>query len=190
VNFRSFIYGCAVTLALPQAALACAQLSEHIWMCDRDTPWESADWDPAGDGSTRIMGDLTLNFTEEWPGFEIGDDLATLEERYATYAEWVNGDGNAPLEVFQVDKITLTGGSAVRSIQRDALEGLEFTSAVMLAEFGSSRIMLYLDAPTTTKLAEMDVLSREVASMLRDTCADQISCADDYQRPSAAEERG
>ncbi|MGJ8616846.1 MAG: hypothetical protein ACSHWS_08370, partial [Sulfitobacter sp.] len=148
-------------------------------------------WDPAGDGTTRILGDVTLNFTEEWPGFEIGDDLTTLKERYTTYSEWVAGDGNAPLQVLQSDQLTLEGGIAVRSIQLDALEGKTFMSAVMLAQVGASRIMLYLDAPENTEIEHMEAMSRDVAGMLRDSCADPISCAADYQRPGvAANERG
>ena len=53
--------------ALPQAAAACAQLSAQVWMCDRGTPWEEATWDTVGDGSTRYLGEVILNFTQEWP---------------------------------------------------------------------------------------------------------------------------
>lgn len=190
MKLRALAFAIGITIALPQMAAACAQLSEHVWMCDRGTAWESAQWDAAGDGSTLILGDLTLNFTEQWPGFEIGDDLATLEERYATYAEWMEGDDAAPLEVFQTDRLTLPDGTAVRSIQRDILDDIPFMSAVILAEVGTSRIMLYLDAPQNTGLAEMDKLSRDIAATLRATCADEISCAEDYQRPGAANERG
>ena len=191
MNLRALSIAGAAAIALPHAVAACAQLSENVWMCDRDTAWEVAAWDAAGDGSTLILGDLALSFTEEWPGFEIGDGLATLEERYATYAEWIAADGDAPLEVFQNDRLTFASGSAVRSIQKDTLEGDTFLSAVMLAEVGASRIMLYLDAPETTDIANMDTLSRSVLALLHDSCADPISCADDYQRPDpAANERG
>lgn len=190
MNLRALTFGCVAALALPQTALACAQLSEHFWMCDRGTPWEVAEWDAAGDGATLILGDVVLNFTEEWPGFEISDDLATLEERYATYVEWIAADGLSPLEVFQSDRVTFPAGAAVRALQREEVEGEAFMSAVMLAEIGTSRIMLYLDAPETTELSEMDDMSRNVLTLLHGSCADPISCADDYQRPSAANERG
>ncbi len=191
MNLRALTIGGIVALALPHTVAACSQLSAHIWMCDRDTPWEVAGWDAAGDGSTRILGDMVLNFTEEWPGYEIADDLATLEERYATYSEWIAADGNTPLEVFQSDRVNFAGGTAVRALQRDALDGDELMSAVMLAEVGASRIMLYLDTPSDTALADVDSQSRSILEMLNDTCADAISCADDYQRPGAAtNERG
>ena len=181
----------ALAVALPHAASACAQLSEHVWMCDRGTPWELAEWDAAGDGATRILGDVVLNFTEEWPGFEISDDLATLEERYATYVAWVAADGMSPLQVLQSDNVDFPSGNAFRTIQRDEIEGEEFLSAVMLAQVGAARIMLYLDAPENTELAEMDSLSRGVLTLLQDSCADEISCADNYQLPNATtDERG
>ena len=181
----------ALALALPQAAAACAQLSEHVWMCDRGTPWEAAQWDAAGDGATRILGDVVLNFTEEWPGFEIADELATLEERYATYVAWVAADGMSPLQVLQSDNIAYPSAYAMRTIQRDEIEGEEFMSVVMLAQVGEARIMLYLDAPENTELAEMDTMSRSVLALLQDSCADEISCAEDYQLPPATtDERG
>lgn len=190
MNLRAITLGCAVIFTLPHAGEACAQLSENIWMCDRGTAWEAAEWDAAGDGSARFLGDLTLTFTEEWPGFDIGDDVTTLEERYATYAEWVAGDGQIPLEQLQSDRVTVGGATSVRSIQRDEIEGNAFMSVVMLAEVGASRIMLFLDAPDNTPLGDMDTMSRDILALLKDTCADEISCADDYERPSAANERG
>ncbi len=191
MNLRALTLAGVTVLALTQAVMACAQLSAHVWMCDRDTPWEIAEWDAAGDGSTRILGDLVLNFTEEWPGFEIADDLATLNEQYATYSEWIVADGNAPLEVLYSDQVDFVGGTSMRALQRDTVEGTEFMSAVMLAQVGAARIMLYLDAPSNTALAEIDSQSRSILDMLRDNCADPVSCADDYQRPGAAtDERG
>ena len=67
--------------ALPQAAAACAQLSAQVWMCDRGTPWEEATWDTVGDGSTRYLGEVILNFTQEWPGYDIADGTSTLPRR-------------------------------------------------------------------------------------------------------------
>lgn len=190
MTLRVITLGFAVAFALPHTAVACAQLSENIWMCDRGTAWEAADWDAAGDGSARFLDDLTLTFTEEWPGFEIGDDLTTLEERYATYAEWMVGDGQIPLEELQFDRVTVGGTTSVRSIQRDEIEGNAFMSVVMLAEVGASRIMLFLDAPDNTPSGDMDTMSRDILALLNDNCADEISCADDYERPFAANERG
>lgn len=190
MTLRAITFGAIAALALPHAGYACAQLSEHVWMCDRGTPWEAAEWDAAGDGSARFLDDLVLTFTDEWPGFEIGDDVSTLEERFATYAEWVEGDGQIPLQKLQSDRVTLGNVTSVRSLQRDEIEGSAFMSAVMLTQVGAARIMLYLDAPDTTELADMDQMSRDILALLRDTCADEISCADDYQRPGAAIEKG
>lgn len=190
MNLRAFSLGIALAWALPSAAAACAQLSENVWMCDRSTAWETAEWDAAGDGSARFLGDLTLTFTEEWPGFEIGDDVTTLEERYATYAEWVAGDGQMPLEQLQNDRVTVGDATSVRSIQRDEIEGNAYMSVVMMTQVGASRIMLYLDAPDSTPITEMDTMSRDILALLRDTCADEISCAADYERPAAADQRG
>jgi hypothetical protein len=178
----------AGALALPQAAAACAQLSQHVWLCDRGTPWEMAEWDQYGDGSTLYLDDLRLNFTEEWPGHRIGENDATLEEQYVTYAEWMKAEDNAPEEVFATDRLDLPEARVLRYLQRDRIAGEPATmSAVMLAEVAAARIMLWLDAPETTPMAEIDTLSRDLAAMLRGTCADAVSCAEDYEPPAAEE---
>ncbi len=170
-------------LALPQASAACAQLSAHVWMCDRGTAWETATWDVVGDGATRYLGDVTLNFTEEWPGFDITDGSSTLEEQYTTYSEWIAAEGEAPLEVLDVDTIDTPQGQTLRHIQYDKIDGARILSAVMLSEIGSARIMLYLDTPDTVPLDEIRQMSRDVVMMLRDTCADAVSCAETYEPP-------
>ena len=175
----------AAFLSVPHAAAACAQLSPNVWMCDRGTAWEGAEWDGAGDGTARYLGDLTLNFTEDFPGADIGADDSTLEEQYATYSEWVAADGMAPVEVLQSDTITTDHATVLRHLQRDRIEDQETMSAVMLAQVSQARMMLYLDAPASTSLSEIDALSREVAQMLRDNCADSVSCAEDYTPPGA-----
>ncbi len=190
MTLRAFLLGAVAALALPHAASACAQLSQHVWMCDRGTPWETAEWDTAGDGTARFLGELVLAFSEEWPGFEIGDDISTLEERFETYEQAVADDGHITLETLLTDRVTLGDATSVRSIQRDEIEVTAFMSAVMLTQVGSRQIMLYLDAPETTELSEMDQMSRDILVLLKDNCADEISCADDYQRPQAGNEGG
>ena len=180
----------ALAALLPQTAAACAQLSAHVWLCDRGSAWESAEWDPASDGATLILDDLVLNFTEEWPGFEITDEQSTLQEQFATYSEWIATDGEAPLEVYQTDEIQIESGWALRSIERNVLDGGDIISAIMLAQVSASRIMIYLDGPAYLEIEAMDMASRELLGLLRETCADPVSCAKDYVRPGAATERG
>lgn len=170
-------------MAQPQASYACAQLSANVWMCDRGTPWETATWDVIGDGSTRYLGEVIFNFTEEWPGHEITDPAATLEEQYTTYAEWIAGDGGPAPDVRQIDQIKTPQGETFRHLQYDEIEGARTMSAVMLSQVGDARIMLYLDTADSMPLAEMDKLSYDVAMMLRDTCADEVSCAEGYTPP-------
>lgn len=157
-------------------------------MCDRGTEWESAEWDVVGDGSTRYLGEVILNFTEEWPGFEITDSVATLEEQYATYEQWIAADGGTPRDVLQVDKIVTPAGLTLRHLQYDEIEGDRTMSAVMLSEVGTARIMLYLDTTDEMPLEDMEKLSFEVAMMLRDNCADEISCAENYEPPASGTE--
>lgn len=174
---------CAAT-TVPQVAAACAQLAPEVWMCDRGTVWEAAEWDVFGDGSTRYTPDFILNFTQEWPGFQITDDIATLEEQFATYVEWIAADGHPPPEVLQVDKIVTPRGLTLRHLQYDEIEGDRTMSAVMLSEVGASRIMLYLDAADDTPIEQMDKMSFDVAMMLRDSCADEVSCAQENEPPA------
>ena len=165
-------------IALPQASAACAQLSESVWMCDRGTAWENATWDPVGDGTTRYLGEVILNFTDQWPGFEISDSSTTLSEQFDTYTAWIAAENTTPPEVLQVDKIVTPRGLTLRHLQYDEIDGSRTMSAVMLSEVGPSRIMGYLDSADTMPLEEMEKISFEVAMMLRDSCADEITCAD------------
>lgn len=164
-------------LLFPHVVSACAQLSAHVWMCDRGTVWEDATWDTVGDGSTRYLGEAILNFTEEWPGFDITDSVATLEEQFETYNAYVAADGGPAPQVLQVDKIVTRDGLTLRHLQYDEIEGDRTMSAVMLSEVGNARIMLYLDTKDQTPLAEMEKMSFEVAMTLRSSCADTVSCA-------------
>ena len=54
-------------------------------------------------------------------------------------------------------------------------------SAVMLSEVGASQIMVYLDTGDAMPLEEMEKISFEVAMMLRDSCADEVACADQIE---------
>lgn len=163
-------------LALPQAAQACDQLSAHVWMCAKGTPWEAAEWDPYGDGATLLLGDYVFNFTEDFPGAEIRDDLTTLEEQFVTYAELVKADGNAPLEVLRQEMLHMPAGQAFRSLQRDRFAEEERLSAVMLAEVDVVRIMLWLDGPTTMPWEDIDTASRNILERLSAVCDDPEAC--------------
>lgn len=185
MKYRFALLTLTAALALPQASLACAQLSADVWMCDRGTAWEGAKWDVIGDGSTRYIEDYILNFTQEWPGFEITDSVATLDEQFATYSQWVAADDSAPLEVLQVDKIVTPRGLTLRHLQYDKINGDRTLSAVMLSQVGPARIMLYLDTADTTPLEDMEKMSFDVAMMLRDTCEDALSCADNIDPPTS-----
>ncbi|MEW9921902.1 hypothetical protein AB2B41_20020 [Marimonas sp. MJW-29] len=167
----------AAALALPQGVAACDQLSANVWMCAKGTPWAAAEWDPYGDGATLLLDDLVLNFTEDWPGAEIRDDLSTLREQFVTYAELVEADGNPPLEVKEQSELDIPAGKAFRSLQRDRYDDLETVSAVMLAQVDVARIMLWLDGPRTMSWDDMDAASREVLETLRNICADPDDCA-------------
>ncbi|NNE51416.1 MAG: hypothetical protein HKN30_03340 [Sulfitobacter sp.] len=166
----------AAALALPQSAAACLQLSADVWMCARGSAWEAAKWDPYGDGETLLLGDFVLNFDQNWPTAELRDAASTLEEQYVTYAAWVKDEGIDP-KVLRVDRVTLPNTIALRYLQRDEWQGQPVLQANMLAEVGAHRIMLYLDAPGDMKIEMLDATSEEILSLLRDTCADDKSCA-------------
>jgi len=177
----------ATALALPQTASACHQLSENIWMCAGDTAWSDAKWDPYGDGATLLLDDYILNFTEDWPGSEIKDELTTLQEQFVTYSELVEADGNAPLAVKQQDVLELPAGKAFRSLQRDRYDDVETVSAVMLAEVADARIMLWLDGPRNLEWDSIDAESYAVLTMLREACVDETTCASPDQTRVATE---
>lgn len=162
--------------ALPQSAAACFQLSENVWMCAHDTAWADASWDPYGDGSTLMLEDYVLNFTEDFPGADIRDTLTTLDEQFVTYAALMAADGTEPLEVHRQEVLTVEAGRAFRSLQRDLYDDTETISAVMLADISDARIMLYLDGPQTLSWDDIDTEAVGVLNLLRDSCADRASC--------------
>lgn len=167
---------CCAVFALPQMAAACFQLSENVWMCANDTAWEDASWDPYGDGSTLLLEDYVLNFTEDFPGSEIRDSLTTLEEQFVTYATLMAADGTEPLEIHTQEVLAIEAGMAFRSLQRDLYDDTVTVSAVMLADIRDARIMLYLDGPPTLSWADIDTESAGILNILRDSCADVASC--------------
>ncbi|QFT60007.1 hypothetical protein FIU94_14340 [Sulfitobacter sp. THAF37] len=176
----------AALLSLPQTAAACAQLSQDVWMCARGSAWETATWDQYGDGATLLLDDYVLDFTQDWPGSEITDGISTLEELFTTYAAWAAAEAEAPSNLLQSDKLDLPHATVVRQIQRDLWEGEPYLQAVMLAQVSDARIMLWLQAPNETPVEDLDLVSREVVTQLRDSCADPVSCAEDYEPPQAA----
>ena len=176
-----------LALGLPQAATACHQLSANVWMCAGGTDWAAAEWDPYGDGATLLLDEYILNFTEDWPGAEIRDDLTTLQEQYITYSELVEADGNAPLEVNAQEVLDIPAGKAFRSLQRDRYVDVETVSAVMLAEVREARIMLWLDGPSSSDWQTIDSNSFQVLSLLRNACVDDETCASPDQAIVATE---
>lgn len=176
-----------LVIGLPQMASACHQLSANVWMCAAGTAWAGAEWDPYGDGATLLLDDYVLNFTEDWPGADIRDDLTTLQEQFVTYSELAAADGNAPLEIKSQDVLDVAAGKVFRSLQRDRYDDIETVSAVMLAEVSEARIMLWLDGPSHTEWETIDSSSYEVLSLLRDACADVQTCASPDQAILATE---
>lgn len=183
----------AVGLALltPQIATACAQLSQNVWMCARDTPWETATWDQFGDGATILMQDFVFDFSEDFPGVELTDDLTTLEEQYTFFAAFQqdNYEDDDPLpEVIRVDTIETDHATAHRVLQRavSLWDGHPYLETAMIAQVGTHRIWLNFEGPEDMPLAVMDTETEKVLSLLRDTCADPVSCAEDYEWPPTA----
>ncbi|MBD3663266.1 hypothetical protein [Sulfitobacter aestuariivivens] len=162
--------------ALPCLALACQPLSTHVWMCSAASEWADAEWDPEGEGTAMFLGDVIFNFTEEFPGHDIGDHLTTLEEQYDTYQQWVTEEGNGPIEIYRRDLIETNNTSALRQLQRDIIEGEQTMSAVILAQVRAHRIMLYVDGPVEMEIERMQVLSRTLIEILDDHCSDPDAC--------------
>ena len=177
----------AVGLSVAQGAAACHQLSANVWMCAKGTSWEAAEWDPYGDGATLLLDDFILNFTEDFPGAEIRDDLTSLEEQFVTYAELAAADGNPPLEVHRQETFAIPAGTAFRSLQRDRYDDIETASAVMLAEVDVARIMIWLDGPANMDWTDVDSASLTVLETLRNVCGDPEDCEGPNQERVASE---
>ena len=182
----ALVLACCGAFALPQPAAACFQLSQSVWMCANDTAWAGASWNPYDDGSSLLLEDYVLNFTEDFPGADIRDALTTLEEQFVTYSALMEADGTQPLEVHRQEILIIEGGRAFRSLQREIYDDTETVSAVMLADISDARIMLYLDGSPTLSWQDIEVESTGVLNLLRDNCADQTSClnADQSKVPS------
>jgi len=189
IALRSAVFGLAVTL--PQAGFACAQLSQNVWMCARGTPWETATWDQFGDGATILMQDFIFDFNEDFPGQESADDLTTLEEQYTFFAAFHkdNYDDHTLLpQVIRVDTLETDHASAYRVVQRSTSlwDGHKYLETAIIAQVGTHRILLNFEGPDDMPLSVMDAETENVLSFLRDTCADPVSCAEDYEWPPTA----
>lgn len=179
----------AAAMAVPQMASACAQLSENIWMCARGNAWETATWDQFGDGSAMLLRDLVFNFNEDFPGQELTDESTTLEEQYVFLAAWqqdiYDDDFPAP-QVLRTDLVEKEHVIAHRVLQRGSWEGQPYLETLMIAQVGRHRILLQLEGPGDMPISQMDAEANNILSYLRNTCADPVSCAEDYEWPPAA----
>lgn len=178
-------------LMIPQMASACGQLSAHVWMCARGTVWETATWEQHGDGATIRMQDFTLNFSEQFPGTERANSETTIEELYGYYSEFLkdNYDDDSLLpQVIRSGWLKTDHARAKQVLQRGTSlwDGHRYLETSMLAEVGTYRILLELQAPEDMAVPVMDAAAADVLSFLRADCADPVSCADDYEWPPAA----
>lgn len=169
----------AALATLPHLAAACTNLSETVWLCDRESAWEAAEWDPYGDGTTLLLDDFALDFSQDYPGADILDATTTLEEQMTTYVAYQEAE-TAPELLRDEEEIETPYANARLRHQKLALEDVVYQQTVVLAEVGRSRVMLWLSAPEDTPPENMDTAAAEIVSMLRDSCADPVSCAEGY----------
>jgi hypothetical protein len=151
--------------AMPGAAFAreCAPMSRHFAFCDDVTDWAEAEWEQSGDGATIALGDLRLEFTEDWVGRDDAQDSgaaidALLDEMTA----------DATHEEIARDRFTAGDLTVVRVIQTIAVDNdPPVLRAMMIAGAEAGRILLSLDAPAGLPVEEIDRRSREVAGLVR-----------------------
>jgi hypothetical protein len=175
----------------PQAATACADLSQHVWMCARDTVWETATWEQNGDGATIRMQDFTFNFSEQFPGKEKADENTTLQDVYGFYSDFLKENRGDDTYAPKVIRTTLVGNenvTALQVLQRGVAlwDDKPYLETSMLAQVGTHRILLELRGPQDMPLDTMDAAAADILSFLRDSCADPVSCAEDYEWPPTA----
>ena len=188
------VWHCALTaaaLCLPQTAAACGQLSENVWMCARDTAWETATWEQNGDSATIRMQAFALSFAEVFPGTERADETTSNEELHGYYSAFLkdNYDDDSLLpQVIQADSIELADATAHRVLQLNTSlwDGHKYLEASMIAQVGTHQILLELQGPEDMAVPMMAAEAKTVLSYLRTHCADPISCADDYDWPPTA----
>lgn len=168
----------AMLAALPQLAAACTNLSENIWLCDRESAWEAAKWDPYGDGTTLLLDDFALDFSQDFPGADIVDATTTLQEQMTTYAAYQEAETG--LELLREEDIETPYATAVLRHQRVVLDDMPYQQTVILAEVGRARMMLWLSAPDDTPPENMQAAAAEIVALLHDSCADTVSCAEGY----------
>jgi hypothetical protein len=134
-----------------------------------------------------LLDEFVFDFYEEFPGSELTDDLTTIQEQYVTYDAFVRDgylDGETLPDVLRTDAVKTDHANAHRVLQRRKWQDRDYLQTVMLTQVGAARIMLLLEAPNETPLAEMDVAADVIMASLRDSCADPVSCADDYKWPA------
>lgn len=181
----------ASALSLPTAASACGQISQNIWMCARDTGWETATWEQHGDSATVRMYDMNLTFDTQFPGSERGDAATSLDTLHGYFTEFVaeNYDDDALMP--RVIRTQFVDGENVAATQvmqygTSLWDGHEYLETEMLAQVGGHRILLSLKGPKDMDHKRMQTEADNMLSFLRDTCADPVSCAEDYEWPPEA----
>ena len=148
--------------AIPVAALAqeCAPMSRHFVFCDDGTDWAEAEWGQSGDGATIVLGDLRLDFTEDWMGRDDAQDAgaALLNEMSADARHEQLSRDSFPAGELSVSRVIQTAsGDSDPAVLR----------ATMIAGAGAGRILLRLEAPADLPVEEIDRRAREVAGLVR-----------------------
>lgn len=151
--------------AVPVAALAqeCAPMSRHFVFCDDGTDWAEAEWEQSGDGATIVLGDLRLDFTEDWMGRDDAQDAGT-----ALTALLNKMTADARHEELSRDSFPAGELSVSRVIQTVSVDSdPPVLRATMIAGAGAGRIVLRLEAPADLPVEEIDRRAREVAGLVR-----------------------
>lgn len=150
------------TAALAQDA-DCAYLSQSFDLCAQGTPWAGGRWEQFGDGATLYLGDIGFDGFEDYFG---RDDSKSIAEDLASVTSDRDPDD---LVVPHLRDAFVTDDLHVeRSIDTmtfgDRAPQLRVT---MIGQVGSERIMMLVSAPAETALAEIEIMSRDYAALVR-----------------------
>lgn len=146
-----------LALCLPGAALACDQIGSRFQYCFDDSPWAQAELQQFGDGATYVLGDITLDQQEPYPGRSDGP----IEEDLAAYNSFFGDESD---QILSVEPFEMPGKTGVIQMLQSGMDQRLIAQAFVIED--GARVMLWVTAPEGSDAAETRALLGDALSAL------------------------
>jgi len=160
----------AMALACPAQAQDCTPLTANFVLCAAGTPWDGAERIEQRAGSALAREPYWLEFTEDWPDRQEGQDIhAASAAEAAHWAEIVAGMGDsvtfAALADDRAETAHLRVARLIFAIQ--VMDDPPLGIAVIHAEGAGAMIRLQLTIEEETDPQALDAAAQELVRLVR-----------------------